>query len=104
MREGDAGAGARDEAVAEAASGDGHDGRTDGLLGLDPDPPIDDLLALDLKENLDKTENPAEATAATDSAEANKSLPVTLFSCCLLRMFLSSSPSTEVPNAVSVAA
>ena len=70
---------------------------TDSLVGLLP---TEDRLAEDLEVNLDRTAKPAEATAATDK-EAEKEFD-SLSSSCLLRMFLSSSPPTELTKTSSV--
>ena len=63
--------------------------------------PAEDLLALDLDANLERTVTPAEARAAAESAEENKSLSASL-SSCLLRICLSSSPPTEFSNLCSM--
>ena len=73
----------------------------DGRLITEDLRPTDDLLALDLDANLERTVTPADARAATESAEENMSLSDSP-SSCLLRICLSSSPPTEFSNLCSL--
>ena len=61
----------------------------------------EDLLADDLEENLETKETPAEATAATESAEAKISLTLAVGSSSLLLASLSSLPAIDAPKFVS---
>ena len=60
-----------------------------------------DLLAEELAENHESKENPAEATAATESAEAKISQTLAVGSSSLFLASLSSLPAIDAPKFVS---